>query len=76
MDFSEAGEKILIVKLKILSPTKRSEETFIKQKSRLRFLFESVGDGTSKSFVGNTKGKLVMVLNSLEHRHKNYSKFE
>ena len=38
--------------LKIRSPTKRAYDSFIPNKSR-RTLFESRGDGTSKSFVGN-----------------------
>ena len=39
-------------------------------------MFESVGDGTFKLSVGNTKGNQLWSLNSLQHRHKKYSKFE
>ena len=53
MDFSEPGEKILI---------DLGEDPHSNEEKFRRSLFESVHDGASKSSIGSTKGKLVMVL--------------
>ena len=59
--------------LKIRSPTKRAYDSFIPNKSR-RTLFESGGDGTSKSSVGNPM-KMVEPM-PMDLKVKNYVKLE
>ena len=50
--FIEPREKVEKFVIKIRSPSKRAFDSFILEKSQ-RTLFESGGDGTSKSSVGN-----------------------
>ena len=59
--------------MKIPSPTKRNSDSFLNDKSR-RTLFESGGDGTSTSFVGNTIKTLVD--KPAKPRFKNYLDLE
>ena len=67
MDFSEPREKILTFKLKIPTPTKRSlvdpclNQLVMEHRSHLQ---------------ATQEGNQLWSLNSLEHRHKNYSKLE
>ena len=74
---SEPRPKVPSFKLKFRSSTKHDSKSFLKEKSR-RSLFESGGDGTSKSSVGNTKNKQIMLVEdkSTEHKLKNYSHVE
>ena len=59
--------------MKIRSPTKRASGSFILDKFR-RTLFESRGDGTSKSSVGNPM-KMIKSM-SIDPKVKNYVKLE
>ena len=76
LHFSEPRQKVPSFKLKIPTPTKGSD-SFLKEKSR-RTLFESGGDGTSKSSVGNTKSKQVLLPEEKvnQPRLKNYTALE
>ena len=71
--FSEPRNKVEKFVIKIRSPTKRAIDSFILDKSR-RMLFESGGDGTSKSSVGNPM-KMVESM-PIDPKVKNYVKLE
>ena len=59
--------------LKIRSPTKRASDSFIPDKSH-RTLFESGGDGTSKSSMGNPIKMLEPM--PMDSKVKNYVNLE
>ena len=71
--FNEPCDKVEKFVIKIRSPTKRASDSFIPDKSR-RTLFESTGDGTSKSSMGNPM-KIVESIPT-DPKVKNYVKVE
>ena len=71
--FYELREKVEKFVIKIRSPTKREFDSFILDKSR-RTLFESTGEGTSKSSVGNPM-KMVESMPT-DPKVKNYVKLK
>ena len=71
--FSEPCQKVPIFKLTIQTPTKQCFDSFLQDKSR-RTLFESSGDGTSKSSFGISMKQLKE--NLVESRMKNYVDLE
>ena len=72
--FSEPREKLEKFVIKIRSPNKRASDSFVPDKSR-RTLFESTGDGTSKSSVGHPQAKIVESIPT-DPKVKNYPKLE
>ena len=71
--FSEPRQKVPAFNLKIMSPAKRGYDGFQQSKSH-RLFFESGGDGTSKSTMGNTSK--ILESKPMDPKVKNYVNLE